>query len=439
MHVRLGRRPRHVPRLAAAGMALFGAALALVSAGGPLAKAATTPASPSSDPFYDYSGSTPLSKIAPGTVLKKRAVSLKLAGVTVPVKTDQVLYRTTGERGQPTVTVDTVIQPLHKASGARKIVAYQIAYDALGSGCDPSYTLRGGNNSDAEGQAEEPMLGSYLAAGYTVTVPDYEGEAMDWGAGQESGYNTLDAIRATENYMGLPSSTKVGMVGYSGGSIASEWASELAPKYAPSLNIVGSAIGGVPVDYAHNLNYINGDVGWSGIIPAILSSLPRSLDVSVSKYLSPYGKKVLNQVSGECITQFAASYPGLTIQKMLLPRYSNPYKIPAIVNILNHMIMGNSPGRPGSPMLIGVGNYDTKGDGLMIAGDEKELAYEYAQRGVPVTFREYPGMNHITAMATFETDAFTFLKERLAGINPPDSNATLTPGNSLAPIPEPSS
>ncbi len=48
------------------------------------------------------------------------------------------------------------------------------------------------------------------------------------------------------------------MVGYSGGSIATEFASEEAPKYAPKLDIVGVAEGGVPVDFFHNLAYING-------------------------------------------------------------------------------------------------------------------------------------------------------------------------------------
>ena len=35
--------------------------------------------------------------------------------------------------------------------------------------------------------------------------------------------------------------TPTGMLGYSGGSIATEWASELAPSYAPELNIIGAA------------------------------------------------------------------------------------------------------------------------------------------------------------------------------------------------------
>ena len=53
--------------------------------------------------------------------------------------------------------------------------------------------------------------------------------------------------------------------------------SELAPKYAPELNIVGTAIGGVPVHLAHNLRYINGTDSWSGVIPAVLVSLGRGV------------------------------------------------------------------------------------------------------------------------------------------------------------------
>jgi secretory lipase len=431
MHIRLR------PRLAAAGVAIVCAALALV-AGTPAARAAT-PVLPSQDPFYTYSGSVPLSQIAPGTVLKERGASLELEGLTVPVSTEQVLYRTTGELGQPTVTVTTIIKPLLGGLLGTKIVAYQNAYDALGSECDPSYTLQGGNNSDSTGQEEEVAMAAYVAAGYTVTVPDYEGENLDWGAGQESGYSTLDAIRATEHYLGVPSSTQAGMLGYSGGSIATEWAAELAPSYASELHIVGTAIGGVPVDFAHVLSYINGDDDWSGIIPAFLISLPQAFNVDVSQYLSAYGKQLISQVAGKCIADFASSYPGLTIQQLLLPQYSNPYQVPAFVNIINHLIMGTTPGRPGEPMLIGVGNYDGTGDGIMIAGDEEALAHEYCQRGVPVTFQEYQGLPHADAAVPWEAAALTFLEGRFAGLPAPNGCSSIGPGNSLAPLPEPSS
>jgi secretory lipase len=431
MHVRLSRS-----RLFAVVAAALCAVSALI-AGAPAAEAAT-PVLPSQDPFYTYTGSTPLSQIAPGTVLKERRVSLSIEGLTVPVSTEQLLYRTTGELGQPTVTVTTVIKPLLSLTGT-KIVAYQTAYDALGSECDPSYTLQGGNSSDSTAQEEELAIAAYVVADFTVTVPDYEGTNLDWGAGQESGYGTLDAIRATESYLGVSSSTEAGMLGYSGGSIATEWASELAPSYAPELHIIGAAAGGVPVDFAHNLTYINGTDDWSGVIPAVLVSLGRAFGVDITPYLSSYGEQVTSQVSGECIASFASSYPGLTIQQLLLPQYSNPFSVPVLASILNHLIMGTSGGTPGEPLLFGVGDSDGTGDGIMIDGDVEALAHEYCQRGVPVTFSVYPGLPHSDAAVPFEAQALTFLEGQFNGLPAPNGCASIGPGNSLAPLPQPAS
>jgi hypothetical protein len=433
MHVRLSRF-----RLFAAAAAVLCAVPMLTAgaAGAPAAQAATTPTVPSQDPFYTYTGSTPLAQITPGTVLKERRVSLSIEGLTVPVSTVQVLYRTTGEQGQPTVTVTTIIKPLISFIGT-KIVAYQTAYDALGSECDPSYTLQGGNPSDSTAQEEELAMAAYLLAGFIVTVPDYEGTNLDWGAGQESGYGTLDAIRATESYLGASSSTKIGMVGYSGGAIATEWAAELAPSYAPALHIIGAAAGGVPVDFAHNLTYINGDDDWSGVIPAVLVSLGRAFGVNITQYLSSYGEELTSQVSSECIATFASAYPGLTIQQLLLPQYSNPFDVPALVTILNHLIMGTSGGTPAEPLLLGVGDSDGTGDGIMIDGDVQALAHEYCQRGVPVTFAVYPGLPHSDAAVPFEAQALAFLEGQFNGAAAPNGCASIGQGNSLAPLPQP--
>jgi hypothetical protein len=420
--------------IAIAAAALMPAAFMTVAAA-PRASA-QSPAPPAQDPFYTYSGSTPLSQIAPGTVLGERSISVVIEGLTIPVSSEQLLYRTTGEEGQPTVTVTTVIRPL--LTIGTRIIAYQTAYDALGSECDPSYTLQGGNSDDTVAEVEAAAITAYAVAGFTVTVPDYEGENLDWGAGQESGYNTLDAIRATENYLGVSSSTKVGMLGYSGGSIATEWASELAPSYAPSLNIVGAASGGVPVDFAHNLTYISGDQDWAGVIPAILVSVGRAFGVNISQYLSSYGEQVTSAVSGECIASFAASYPGLTVQELLGPAYQNPFAIPALVTIMNKLIMGTG-GTPAEPVLLGVGNADGTGDGIMIAGDVQGLAHEYCQRGVAVTFDEYAGLQHTPAAVPFEADALTFLEGRMLGLPAPNGCASIGAGNSLAPLPAPSS
>ena len=121
-----------------------------------------------------------------------------------------------------------------------------------------------------------------LLQGYTVVVADTEGETTDFAAGPEYGINTLDSLRAAlaSPATGLPGTTKIGLIGYSGGAIATEWAAELAPSYAPDINqnLVGAAFGGVLVDPAHNLHYVSGSSIWAGVIPmAIITfGVPRA-------------------------------------------------------------------------------------------------------------------------------------------------------------------
>lgn len=402
---------------------------ALVLAGASTASAAG-PTLPSQDPFYTYSGS--LAGVAPGTVLKTRSVTISDFGATI-AGASQVLYRTTGELGQPTVTVATIIKPV--LPGTTKIVSYQTAYDALGDQCDPSYTLQGGSGGGATASDEEQLIALYVEAGDTVVVPDYEGTNLDWGAGQESGYGTLDGIRAAEQSLGVPqSSTPVAMVGYSGGSIATEFASELQSSYAPGLDIVGTAEGGVPVDFAHNTAYINGSQGWSGVIPAVLVGLGRAFHLNIDKYSSPYGLEVAHQVESQCIASFYGNYPGLTVQKLLKPQYQNLYAIPQIASISNHLTMSTA-GTPKGPLLIGVGNADGTGDGVMVAADVEALAHTYCERGVSVQFNEYSGDDHTEAAVPFELAALSFISERLSGASVANGCSSIGQGNSLAPLP----
>jgi hypothetical protein len=193
----------------------------------------------------------------------------------------------------------------------------------------------------------------------------------------------------------------------------------------------------VPVDFAHNLNYINGDQSWAGVIPAILVSLGRGFNVDITPYLSAYGKQVVSQVAGQCIASFAAAYPGLTVQQLLLPQYQNPFHVPALVSILNKLIVGTVPGHPAEPLLLGVGNADGTGDGIMIAGDVQSLAYQYCQQGVPVTFDEYSGLQHTPAAVPFEAHALIFLESLFVGLPPANGCASIGPGNPLTPLPPP--
>ncbi|NED68226.1 lipase, partial [Streptomyces sp. SID10244] len=99
--------------------------------------------------------------------------------------------------------------------------------------------------------------------------------------------------------------------------------------YAPELAIVGAAAGGVPVNLAHNLPYISGSKDWAGVMPALVVAYQRAYGLDLSSFLSPYGLRLVNTVSDECIIDFAGDYPGLTDAQMVRSPYRGFLQVPS--------------------------------------------------------------------------------------------------------------
>src|SRR4051794_13781745 len=80
---------------------------------------------PSADPFY--APPARLASYTPGTVLRWRAVTVP--GVSNYSAAHQLLYRTTGAKGQPIATVTTLFLPSEPAPGPRHLFSYHGAED----------------------------------------------------------------------------------------------------------------------------------------------------------------------------------------------------------------------------------------------------------------------------------------------------------------------
>src|SRR5271170_6201846 len=213
-------RPRVVGRGTGLIVGLFLLSWGLMAAPG--AQAIPTPAQ---DPFYAYQGATPLASIAPGTVLKTRTLWYHVVGIPLPIQTIQLLYRSTGQLGQPTVNVTSVLEPLVRSS-APNVVAYESLYDSLNPNDEPSYEIAGGLSLGGLVPAFESVLvAPELLAGDVVVIADTEGEGADFADGPEYGMYTLDSLRAALHspLTGLQHATKIGILGYSGGAIGAEW------------------------------------------------------------------------------------------------------------------------------------------------------------------------------------------------------------------------
>jgi hypothetical protein len=404
---------------------------------------------PEQDPFYAYQGATPLASIAPGTVLKTRTLAYHVAGVPLPVKAVQLLYRSTGAIDQPTVNVTSVLEP-PLGGPAPNIVAYQSFYDSLSTEADPSYAISGGLALGGSiPQVESTLIAPELLSGDAVVVADTEGETADFAAGPEYGMNTLDSLSAALNSpaTGLAGSQKIGLVGYSGGAIATEWAAELAPSYAPEVDrrIVGASFGGVLVEPAHNLRYVNGSSLWAGVIPMGIIGLSRAYHIDLKPYLSEYGLELYEKLQKASIGEVLGEYPGLTWEQMAKPEYQTPESIPLYDEVANKLIMGTG-GTPTVPLLIAQGADGAlegtsgdqpgigAGDGVMITGDVRTLAREYCQRGVTVQYDQYNAFAHVETAVPWVASTLPWLSERFSGKRAPQDCAGIEPGNPLAPV-----
>src|SRR3954466_6892395 len=199
------------------------------------------PVVPAKDPFYEPPPG--FEHARPGTVLRSRDIELAFMGLVGQQFTAmQLLYRTTDLNDLPQATVTTVIVPTERAATSPvPLVSYQCAVGAVAGRCFPSYALRRGAKAlGALAQFEFLLIAAALAEGWAVSVPDHEGRNGIWGAPYEPGYHVLDGLRAALNTesLNLSVDAPMGLWGYSGGGLATAWATEVQAEYAPELNLV---------------------------------------------------------------------------------------------------------------------------------------------------------------------------------------------------------
>ncbi|MFD9407150.1 lipase family protein [Streptomyces sp. NPDC059989] len=436
---------RKAVRLLATGLV---AVLAVTAAPVATAAAATPASATASDPFYRYSGSEPLSAFAPGTVLKTRTLQYHLVGLPTPVTAIQLLYRTTDAQGRPSANVTTVVRSL--TGDGSKAVSYQSFYDSLSPEDGPSRAIAGDLSlGGAIANVEAVFLVPLLLQGYNLVIPDTEGQAANFAAGPEYATNTLDSIRAATRSAatGMNADTRFGLMGYSGGAIATNWAAALAPAYAPEVNrrLVGFAEGGLLVDPAHNLKYVDGSLVWSGVIPMAIIGVSRSYGIDLKPYLSSYGLEVYQKLEHGSIVDALGHYPGLTWKKLAKPQYADPNSVPAFVEVVNRINLGSAP-TPAIPGYIAQGNGGVlegtfsnrpgigTGDGVMIAGDVRTLARQYCGAGNgSIKYQQFDLLSHVGVPVVWAPLAMSWLGDRFEGRSAPSDCGKIPAGNSLAP------
>ncbi len=394
--------------------------------------------------FYNAPEGTDLPNTEPGTVLRERTIDYHVATIPTPVKVTQLLYATTNVRGEIEPNVTSVIHPPGGSDG--NVVSYQSIYDSSNPDDNPSRAIAG--NMSLGGlipSVESALIAPSLTAGHPVVLADTEGADANFAAGPGYGTATLDSLRASRTAESSPvkESDDIGLLGYSGGSIASNWAAIQLKDYAPELedSIVGVAQGGMLINPVNNLEYAGEGIIWSGVVGLALAALVKAYDIDVDEYLTEYGKKALDDMSELSIVEAMARYPGLTWQQIAKPEYPTPQDVPEVKKVIEDVNAGNWDS-PTVPMFIfqGAGGFiegtpahaeHGPGDGIMVTRDVRTMVRDYCEAGAQIEYREYPYASHVLAGAPWLIEGSMWLEGRFDGKPATDNCSEVPAGNEL--------
>lgn len=391
-------------------------------------------AAPAQYPDDFYRAPADFASAAPGTVLRSRPVDLPaFFSLATPISAWQLLYRTTDSHGRPSTTATTVVRPASGKAGG--IVSYQIPEDASTLDCAPTRFI--GTDPAQRAGATPAMLAldlgpivALLAQGFAVSIPDYEGDASQWGAARQPGYAVLDGVRAAERFDPLELSgpaTPAALWGYSGGSLASGWAAQLQAQYAPELDIRGVAVGGFLTDPAQAIIRTIGTV-FSGVPISVLPGLIRTDPVLVSEFtrhLTPSGKALLQAAGTQCMAENTLAHAFVDLSDHMDMPFRDFMALPAVRTAFAELNLGATA--PAAPLFV----YHSVNDEMVpIAGVDRTVA-DYCRAGASVTYVRDEASEHGLLSITGAPAALDWLTNRLTGTSPRPECTTRTVPSAL--------
>ncbi|MFC0038779.1 lipase family protein [Actinomadura rayongensis] len=355
----------------------------------------------------------------PGEVLACRTVTLR-AGVKAHAW--QVQYVSTDLRGQKIAVSGTIAVPdaPWTGPGVRPVVAHASAATGLGTACAPSR----GPGTD---------LAPYLRAGYAVAATDgvgfLKGQTHTSLAGVNAGHALLDAARTAFRLpgTGLVPVAAVGLAGYSEGGAAALWAAQLATSYAPDVNVVGAAAGGVPGDLRTTAAALDGGL-FAGLLAEAVAGLSAAYpSMPFTELLDDRGRAAMADVRTTCLPAalsgfYFAKIEDITAGRLTLDRL---YDLDGPDGrtwgqIIDDQRLGVNVGRRGSgakyTVPFPVLQYRGTADEVVPTSVEDATAAAYCKAGITTRYRtDYDG-GHFQTAGLAANDVAAWLGDRFAGL-----------------------
>lgn len=368
--------------------------------------------------FSGFAAAEPVSAQQAGTLASMDPVRKAPTGM----QAWRIEYWSTRQDGVRQRVTGMVVAPRDAASTRRPIIAWTHGTWGVVERCAPSLSDRFFTDT--------PALAEMVRRGYVVVAPDYPGLGSSmphpYLVGGDTARSVLDAVRAARAISGASPASRFAVWGESQGGHAALWTAIEASRYAPELQLVGTAAAAPPTDLAANFRS-----GSDANVRAMLTSFAA---YSWSRRFDAPLATIANRSTRGIMTRLARNN---CIDLARRPRIGTILGIAAVRNAMRGKDMGTTV--PWSGIMA-----DNSVDPLMVRGpvliaqsaDDPIVAPEVTRTftralcrsRAPVRWVPLAGGSHATTAADSAGPTLDWIAARFAGEVPPNDCASV-PGS----------
>ncbi|HSD25193.1 MAG TPA: alpha/beta fold hydrolase [Solirubrobacterales bacterium] len=337
------------------------------------------------------------------------------AGGLVPLEnaryTKLVLYASLTPQNRLVAVSGSVAVPKGKPpKGGWPVISWAHGTTGVADVCAPSRDFAGTPNPTGEAYIN-PELNAWLAAGYAVLRTDYQGLGTPgkhpYLVGKAEGRGVLDIVQAAREL-----DPRIGkrylISGHSQGGHAALFAAGEAKKYLPKLRLRGTvafAPASHILEQSKLLSNLTTQSGLTALAAMILDGAStQSSQIDVNRLLSDRALSLYPLLQQQCLARLGASdeYGGMPPSEL--------ERSGADLSALDPVLAAMNPlVRSRAPIQIEQGEADT----TVFKIYTDQLKNELIAAGNQITYRTYPGVNHVGVVTTGEPDALTFFQQML--------------------------
>jgi alpha-beta hydrolase superfamily lysophospholipase len=344
---------------------------------------------------------------APGTVVRTAPYD------AIPgARAWKVLYHSQALDGRDVVVSGVVVAPTsgEVPDGGRPVVSWAHGTHGIADKCAPS--------RHDDWVRRMPAIKDLISRGYVVAATDYEGLGTPgvhpYLVGESGARGALDVVRAAQQIPQTKASDETVVFGHSQGGQAALFAGEIAPEYAPDLDLKGVVAGAPAAEI-------------EAMLPAA-ASLPDTLgfvvmglagaeavypDADRAQVLTAAGLEQSDIIGTKCYGEVLKAFRKPVDQVIA----NNPSDVAPWPEIMARSTAGQRPTQV--PLFV----FQGMGDDIVY----KVFTDMYVERscttGNTVLYRTYDGVDHYGEVEASETDIVDWIDARVSGEPAPSTCA----------------